>query len=399
MLEFLECERTIIESGRHAETVIDESLLARAVSVIHAANLRNGLMRFVNDEQKIGGEIIEQSRRSFAGKTAGKMAGIIFDAVAIADGAHHFDVETSALFDALGFDDFALAREFRVPPFEFFEDGLDGALALRGGKDVMRFGINRQARNFFRLCDDFSRERIDAANGFDFAAPHFDAHGEVVIGRVNFNFVAAHAEGAAAEILAAFVENFDELAKNGVARKSLALFEHQHHAVIRFGGTEAVNAGDGGDDDDVATLEKRTRGAHAKFVELFVDGGFLLDINVRGGHVGFGLVVIVVADEILDGVAREKRTEFVIELRGESFVVGDDERGAIQLLDHLGHGERLARAGDAEEHLMLVASRDTALDLRDGFGLVAARFVVARKLEIHAGSLWAEFWCRVKLPL
>ena len=36
------------------------------------------------------------------------MARIIFDAVAIADGAHHLDVEMSALHDALRFDDFAL---------------------------------------------------------------------------------------------------------------------------------------------------------------------------------------------------------------------------------------------------------------------------------------------------
>jgi hypothetical protein len=56
--------------------------------------------------------------------------------------------------------------------------------------------------------------------------------------------------------------------------------------------------------------------------------------------------------------------------------VREDDGGAIDLLDHLGHRERLARAGDAEEHLVAVAVGDAPDELRDGFGLVAAGFVV-----------------------
>ena len=67
----------------------------------------------------------------------------------------------------------------------------------------------------------------------------------------------------------------------------------------------------------------------------------------------------------------------MIELRGERLVVREDDGGAIDLLDHLGHGERLARAGDAEEYLVAVAVVDAADELGDGFGLVAAGFVVA----------------------
>ena len=151
----------------------------------------------------------------------------------------------------------------------------------------------------------------------------------------------------------------------------------QHHAEIRFGRADAVDAGDGGDDDDVAALEERARGAHAQLVELVVDGGFFFDVGVARGHVGFGLVVIVIADEIFDGVLREERFEFVKELRGERLVVREDDGGAIGLLDHLGHGEGFARAGDAEEDLMAVAVVEAADELGDGLGLVAAGFVVA----------------------
>jgi hypothetical protein len=44
--------------------------------------------------------------------------------------------------------------------------------------------------------------------------------------------------------------------------------------------------------------------AHA--VDLLVDRGILLDIGVGARDIGFGLVVIVIADEIFDRVVRKK---------------------------------------------------------------------------------------------
>ena len=114
MLEFLEIQRAIIEGRGHAETVIHERLFARAVAMIHAADLRDGLVRFVHEQQIIRRNVIEQRGRRFARQAAGKMPRIIFDAVAVADGAHHFDIEVRALHDALRFDDFSLAARARV---------------------------------------------------------------------------------------------------------------------------------------------------------------------------------------------------------------------------------------------------------------------------------------------
>ena len=78
--------------------------------------------------------------------------------------------------------------------------------------------------------------------------------------------------------------------------------KHQHHAVVRLGRAQAVDARDGRHDDHVAALEQRPRGAHAQLVELLVDRRFFLDKHIARWHVRFRLVVIVVADEVLDGV-------------------------------------------------------------------------------------------------
>ena len=130
-------------------------------------------------------------------------------------------------------------------------------------------------------------------------------------------------------MIVALVENLDQLLNDLLARDVLALFEHQQHAVVSFGRAEAVNAADAGDDDAIAALEQRARGGEPQLVELVVDGGFLFDVDVAGGDVGFGLVVIVIADEIFDGVVGEERFEFVIKLRGERLVVREHERRAV----------------------------------------------------------------------
>ena len=247
-----------------------------------------------------------------------------------------------------------------------------------GGQNVVRFRVNRLAGDFaFARNADLSGERVNLANIFDLRAPHFDAHGEIVVGRIDFDHVSADAESAATEIFAALVLDFDELAENFLAGDGHALFEQEHHAVVGFGRTEAVDAGDGGDDDDVAALEERAGSAHAQLVELVVDGGFFFDVGVARGDVRFGLVVIVIADEIFDGVIGEEGFELVEELGGEGFIVGEDDGGAIHLLDYLRDREGLAGAGDSKEDLVAVAVVYTSDELGDSLRLVAAGIVVA----------------------
>ena len=99
---------------------------------------------------------------------------------------------------------------------------------------------------------------------------------------------------------------------------------------------------------------------------------FLLDIGVGARDIGLGLVVVVIRHEIFDGVVREEAPELAIELGRERLVGGEDQGRALGRLDHLGHGEGLAGAGDAEQHLgALVAAADALHQFGDRLGLVA----------------------------
>jgi hypothetical protein len=129
------------------------------------------------------------------------------------------------------------------------------------------------------------------------------------------------------------------------------------------------------------TTSRRSGGREPHPIDLVVDRRFLLDVRVGGGDVGLGLVVVVVADEVLDGVLGEEAAEFLVELRGQRFVVGHHQRRPVHVGDHVRHGERLARAGDSKQRLMRVAAVQPVSELGDRANLVAAQLEVADEPE------------------
>src|SRR5208337_2046552 len=133
----------------------------------------------------------------------------------------------------------------------------------------------------------------------------------------------------------------------------------------------------------VTPLEQRLGGRQPQLVELIVDGRLLLDINVPRRNIGLRLVVIVVGDEVLDGVVREEGLELVIELRRQRLIVRENERRAVQLFNDLGHGISLARASNPEQHLVLFTIVQSAGERFDRLTLVSLRFVSTDEPEIH----------------
>ncbi len=135
--------------------------------------------------------------------------------------------------------------------------------------------------------------------------------------------------------------------------------------------------------------------AHA--IDLLVDLAFLLNEGVGPRHVGFGLVVVVIGDEVFHRVVGKEVLELTIKLRGERLVVGEHHRRALGALDDLRHGVGLARAGDAEQNLGLVLIVDSLDQVGDGGGLVALGLVVGLQLERDAAfgfdrPLWAVWF-------
>ena len=161
-------------------------------------------------------------------------------------------------------------------------------------------------------------------------------------------------------------------------------------ALVLLGVAHAVDAADRGDDDDVAAGEQAGRGRVAQPVDLVVDRRVLLDVRVARRDVRLGLVVVVVADEVLDPVVGEELAHLLGQLGGEGLVGGEDQRRPLDLLDRPGDGRALARAGDAEQRLEAVAAQDAGAEALDRLRLIAGGAEVgddAERLLLHGASL------------
>ena len=163
--------------------------------------------------------------------------------------------------------------------------------------------------------------------------------------------------------------------------------ERDHAVDVLLRRAEAVDAGHRGDDDDVAAGEQAVGGAVPQPLDLVVDRGVLLDVGVGLRDVGLGLEVVVVADEVLDGVVRQQLAELVGELGGERLVGRHDERRALHLLDEPGGRRRLAGAGGAEQHGVLLPRPDPAREVGDRRRLVAGGLEVGDDLEGRQAAL------------
>ena len=109
----------------------------------------------------------------------------------------------------------------------------------------------------------------------------------------------------------------------------------------------------------------------AQPVDLLVDRHLLVDERVRLLDVRLRLVVVVVGDEVLDGVVREQLAELLVQLGRERLVVGQDESGLIERLGDPRDGVGLPGAGDAEEGLPVGARLEPLHELRYRLRLVA----------------------------
>ena len=104
-------------------------------------------------------------------------------------------------------------------------------------------------------------------------------------------------------------------------------------------------------------------------ISSLIEASFsIIDIALR--DVGLGLIVVVVAYEVVNGVVGKELLELGIQLGGQGLVMRDDQGGPLQTLDDVGHGERLPRAGNALENVMLSALQKPIGQLGNRLGLI-----------------------------
>ena len=246
--------------------------------------------------------------------------------------------------------------------------------------DVVRRG---EQRHGVELFDELARERIDNRDALDLVAEELDPDRLFFVGREHLDRVAAHAELVAHESeVVPLVLQLDQAAQDVALVARLAHAQHQQLLGVLLGRTETVDGRHRRNDDHVAPGEQCARGRVAQPVDLVVDRAVFLDVRVGRGEVRLGLVVVVVADEVLDAVLREHLPELGRELRGQRLVGREHERGPARLRDHVRDREALARTRDAEQRLEAIAVLDPFDQGFDRLGLIARRLEIGDELEL-----------------
>ena len=313
--------------------------------------------RLVDHHQEVVAEVVDERVRGLTRAAPVEVTRVVLDAAGESHRLEHLEIVVHPHLEALGLEQLAVRLELREPHPELLLDRAEGLLELPAFRDVVR---RRPHGQLVEHGEDLAGQLVHLGDRLDLVAEELHAHGVVRVRREHVEHVTPDAERAARQlVVVAVVLDVDEIADEIVAVVRLPRAEEHRHARVVLGRADAVDAADAGDDHDVLAREQRRGGRMPELLDLLVDAGVLLDEGVGRGHVGLGLVVVVVADEVHDGVVRQEVLQLRRELGGERLVGRHDQRRLLDRLDDLGHRERLARAGDSEQRLVAQPVLDT----------------------------------------
>ena len=330
-------------------------------------------MRLVHEDDEVVGEVVDKRERVRALRPPLEVARVVLDARAEAELLQHLEVVLRALPQPVRLEHLPLRVELRHLLLELGADLVHCPLDRRRRRDVLR---RRPDDEVLERREHLAGERVEVRDRLHLVTEERDAVSRLRIRGLHLHHVTLHPEAATAEHrVVADVLALDELAERGIAVVRLPHLEDQHALLPLLRRAEAVDAGDRRDDDDVAARHECRCRREPQARDVVVLGRVLLDVEIGLGHVRLGLVVVVVRDEVLDGVLGEELAELVAELCGERLVVRDDERRLPDLLDRPRHRRRLARTGRAEQRLEAVSGADRLGQLPDRLRLVAGRAI------------------------
>ena len=341
-------------------------------------------MRLVDEDDEVVGEVVDQRERVRARRPALEDARVVLDPVAEAELLEHLHVVLGALADSMRLEHPALRLEPAHLLLELVPDLVDRALDRRRRGHVLGSGPDRE---IVELREHLAGERVEMRDRLHVVTEERDPVRGLRVRRLHLDDIALDPEAPALKHgVVADVLRGDQLPQRLLAVVLLPHVQDQHPVLPLVRRAEAVDAGDGGDDDDVAARDQRRGRAQPEPRDVVVLGRVLLDVEIGLRDVRLRLVVVVVGDEVLDRVVGEELPELVAELRGERLVVRDDQRRPLELLDHPGHRRRLARAGGAEQRLVAVACSDGGGELADRTRLVTGRAIRGRRAQLEASG-------------
>src|SRR5690606_36418874 len=193
----VELERAVVDAAGQAEAVLRQGRLAAVVAAVHAADLADGDVALVDEQQGVVGDVFEEGGRRLAGGAAGEPAAVVLDAGARTGRLHHLQVEAGALFEALGLQQLAVLDHPVERLLQLRLDAVDRLVERRARGDVVAGGIDSDLGEVGCLL---AGEGVELLDRLDLVAEQGDAPGAILeVDREYLDHVAALPEHAALE--------------------------------------------------------------------------------------------------------------------------------------------------------------------------------------------------------
>ena len=350
---------------------------------MHASDLRHRDMTLVDDSDEVVRKEIQQTKRTGAGTATVEIPRIVLNARTIAQLPHHLNVVVHPVLQPLGLEPLPHLTEILRLTEHIVLNLHDGSihLVLRGDEDV-----GREDGDLGDLLDTAAGDRVEALDGVDLIVPEHDAVGDVGISRKDVERLSLDTELALGELdLVTGIEGVHKRFGHIVAATLLSTGDIDDVLAEVVGVADTIKARHRRDHDDVSPTRHQSRGgAQAQLLDIGINRKVFFNISVSRRNESLRLVVVVIGDEIFHGILREERLELAIELRRQGLVVAQDERRPVELRQHIGNSEGLARAGHPEQCLGTVAPLQSLDELLDGLRLVARGLEVRYEFKVHA---------------
>ncbi len=210
--------------------MLDQGQLARAVALVHPADLRHGLVRLVDEADEVVGEVVDQAVRAVAGAAPVEDLRVVLDAVAEAELAHHLEVELRALAQAVRLEQLAVGLELLRPQLELVADLDHRPLDRRLVGRVVR---RRPDGGMLELLQYLAGQRVELVQSLDLVAEEDGPVGGLGVRGEDLERLAADAERPAREGgVVARVLDVHELAQDTVTVDHLTRLQEQHLPVV-----------------------------------------------------------------------------------------------------------------------------------------------------------------------
>ncbi len=245
----------------------------------------------------------------------------------------------------------------------------------------MRLGVHGGTGH---LADPLTGKRVKDGQRLNFIIKQFYADGFVLrFSRVYIDQLTTYPVGTTPQLgFITGILHVSQAPQNIPLVQTVAAVQMQHHLQVGPRVPQAIDRRNRRHDDTVRALQQGLGGRQSHLFDLLIDGGILLNIGIGGRHIGLRLIIVIVGNKVFHSILREQFPHLTVQLRRQGLVRCQHEGRTPRMLDNIGNGKGLARAGNPEQHLGGQALIQPPGQCPDGLRLVARRRVSQLYLEV-----------------